>query len=176
MSSEKLIQKYAFDGLYVELTRKCNLRCAHCLCGEPQDVTITPEIIDSLLSQTSSIVHLTIGGGEPLLELNMFEYLLNALERYNVPVLALGFVHNGTICDERVMQIINDYLRRNPLSLFDIEVSADIFHDQERSAKCAEFYKNLAGERCKVELHRGIKSLRHSGRAWGKNRSAEFQL
>lgn len=168
MANKESIQKYAFEGIYIELTRNCNLRCAHCMLGEPQDVTITPEIIDALLSQTSSIARLTIGGGEPLLELNMFEYLLNALERYNVPVLGLGLVHNGTIFNERVMQIINDYLKRNPKSLSKIEVSADIFHDRERSERCTEFYKSLAGERCEVALHRGFKALRHSGRVWGK--------
>ena len=111
MSKEKPIQKYAFDGLYIELTRKCNLRCAHCLLGEPQDVTITPEIIDSFLSQTSSISILTIGGGEPLLEVDMLQYLLDALVKYSIPVLKIGFVTNGTICSDRVMQIINNHLQ-----------------------------------------------------------------
>ena len=168
MTNKESIQKYAFEGIYIELTRNCNLRCAHCLLGEPQDVTITPEIIDSFLSQTSSISVLTIGGGEPLLEVDMLQYLLDALVKYSIPVLKIGFVTNGTICSDRVMQIINNHLQHNLKSLFKIEVSADIFHDRERSERCVEFYRSLAGKRCVIELHRGFEALRHSGRAAGK--------
>lgn len=89
MSKDKTVQKYAFDGLYLELTRRCNLRCAHCLCGAPENTTISKEIIDEFLSQVTAIKHLMIGGGEPLLELDTFEYLLDALERHSVPVFIL---------------------------------------------------------------------------------------
>jgi hypothetical protein len=30
------------SNLCLEVTRKCNLRCAHCLRGNPQRVTMTP--------------------------------------------------------------------------------------------------------------------------------------
>lgn len=168
MSKDKTVQKYAFDGLYLELTRRCNLRCAHCLCGAPENTTISKEIIDEFLSQVTAIKHLMIGGGEPLLELDTFEYLLDALERHSVPVFILGLVHNGTICDKRVMKIINGYLARNPHSQFGLEISNDVFHNQEQSKKCLEFYRELAGERCYVKLHGDIDWLHHAGRAWGK--------
>lgn len=161
-------KKYYFDALYLELTRRCNLRCAHCMCGEPQDVTITPEIIDQFLPQVTAIKRLTLGGGEPLIELDMFEYLIDALERYDVPVFLISVVHNATVRDERVMKIIDKFLARNPLSHFSLAISNDVFHDQAQSKTCLEFYEKLAGERCDVHLHEDIDWLHHAGRAWGK--------
>lgn len=168
MENEKQLKKYAFDGLYIELTRRCNLQCAHCMCGSPQNVDISEEIIDTLLSQTFGITQLSLGGGEPLLAIDKLEYLLNALERHQVPVRHLDFVTNGTICDSRVTQLINDYLERNSLTHCAVCVSSDVFHDIERSKKCVEFYKQFVSPNCEVKLHRDFKTLHYSGRAWGK--------
>lgn len=36
-----------FDEIAIELTRRCNLKCAHCFKGEAQDVDMPNEIIDA---------------------------------------------------------------------------------------------------------------------------------
>lgn len=168
MSEKKKLQKYSFDGLYLEMTRKCNLRCEHCFCGEPQDITITKEIIDTFLSQVSVIGRLTLGGGEPFLELDMIEYLLKALVKHEVPVLSINIIHNGTICDERIMNIFSDYLAHNPICEINLAFSHDVFHDPERSEACLEFYKKIACDRVNLDLHIDIDVLRDSGRSKGK--------
>lgn len=168
MENKKSIQKYAFSGLSIELTRKCNLACEHCMCGEPQCISISHAVIDRFLEQTTAIRHLLLTGGEPLLEVGTLKYILDALEKYNVPVLECGFVTNGTILDEEVLILAKDFLDKNPLSTFSIQVSSDLFHDKEQSEKCIAFYNRLVHDRYSATSHGELSYLRHAGRVNGK--------
>ena len=58
--------KMNLNHLSIELTRECNLHCAHCMRGDVQNVTITPEIIDKLLDNVNAIWKLHLTGGERL--------------------------------------------------------------------------------------------------------------
>lgn len=89
--------KYKFLILYIEITRKCNLKCQHWMRGNAQDLTITPEIIDMLFSQITEIGEIGISGGETMLELDTFEYLVKAIDRHGIKVNRISFVTNGTI-------------------------------------------------------------------------------
>ena len=53
----------------VEITRKCNLKCAHCLRGNSQNISLTKKKIKGMLCHIPKqvdILHLT--GGEPLID------------------------------------------------------------------------------------------------------------
>lgn len=52
-------------NLVLEVTRRCNMCCAHCLRGEAQNMDMQKETIDKLLDQTDSISMVTFSGGEP---------------------------------------------------------------------------------------------------------------
>ena len=52
---ENDFEKLHFDIFNVELTRRCNLSCEHCLRGEAQDINITSEIIDKAFEQIQGI-------------------------------------------------------------------------------------------------------------------------
>lgn len=83
--------------LSVEITRKCNMKCAHCLRGDAQNKTISKEVIDSLLDQINSIGLLTLTGGEPFLEPEMIEYLFTGIIKRKIPILEVGCMTNGSI-------------------------------------------------------------------------------
>ena len=89
--------KLTFEYLTVETTRKCNMRCAHCLRGNAQEVDIDHKHIDNLLDQTEVIGHLDITGGEPTLNLDALEYILNGLCKRGIPLLEFGLHTNGLI-------------------------------------------------------------------------------
>lgn len=38
-----------YNGIHIELTRRCNLACAHCLRGPAQNKTMTREVIGKLI-------------------------------------------------------------------------------------------------------------------------------
>ncbi len=161
-------RKCKFVGLSLEMTRMCNLRCVHCMCGEPQNVTITKAIIDKVLSQITEIDELLLGGGEPLLALDEMEYLVDAISKHRVKVYAIQLVTNGSITDDRVVKIFQRFLAENPDSNVDFGISNDVFHDATQSKKCLEFYKKSLGDRCNVIYHKEINFLHASGRADGK--------
>ena len=48
-------EKIAIDHLLVEITRKCQLRCAHCLRGDAQNINMSHKIIDKLLESVCVI-------------------------------------------------------------------------------------------------------------------------
>ena len=79
MSDYTVPVKMNLKHMMLEITRECNLKCVHCMRGDAQNVTITPEIIDKMLDNINSIEHLTLTGGEPFLHPEMIEYLFDFL-------------------------------------------------------------------------------------------------
>lgn len=55
------------ESLVVETTRRCNMKCPHCLRGNAQRVDMSNEIINKLTSQIDRVISLTFSGGEPSL-------------------------------------------------------------------------------------------------------------
>ena len=55
------------DNIAIEVTRKCNMGCEHCLRGNAQNMDIDFGYIDSFLNDVSSIGTITFSGGEPAL-------------------------------------------------------------------------------------------------------------
>lgn len=55
------------DYLVVEGTRKCNMKCPHCLRGNAQRVDMDTRVADIVTRQLSSIYCITFTGGEPSL-------------------------------------------------------------------------------------------------------------
>lgn len=51
----------------IEATRRCNMKCAHCLRGEPQNKSMPREHLLNFLRQISYISDVTFTGGEPTL-------------------------------------------------------------------------------------------------------------
>lgn len=50
----------------LETTRRCNLKCEHCYCGDAQPYDMSFAVVDQLLNQ-AEINKLRLIGGEPLL-------------------------------------------------------------------------------------------------------------
>ena len=53
--------------LIIEGTRKCNMKCAHCLRGNAQRVNMDNSVADIVTRQVDSIYNITFTGGEPSL-------------------------------------------------------------------------------------------------------------
>ena len=145
MSENNAPIKLRLHHLTVDITRQCNLHCAHCVRGDAQDITITPEIIDKLLDQISAVIRLDLTGGEPFLHPEMVEYLFDGIIKRNITVLTVGTVTNGTVCDKRCadafskmaeyvkkklehIQQANPGLAAPPPSTVGISISRDGFH------------------------------------------------
>jgi organic radical activating enzyme len=85
------------DTLIVEITRRCNMRCGHCLRGSAQRVDMPDDFLYKfcLRNRGTYINALTISGGEPSLVPNKIQTLLNYLKVYNIKIGAFYLVTNA---------------------------------------------------------------------------------
>lgn len=143
--------KYIFSGLEIELTRRCNMACEHCLRGEAQNLTISEKIIDKIFADTENCLQLYIAGGEPLLEPDRLKYLLDKVSK-NWDVLRLEVTTNGSVLDASIVDALESFCR-SPLSpkleeqgfkrKAQLTVSHDEFHVAGECQKALEFYRPL---------------------------------
>ena len=102
-------QKLKFERLLFEVTRKCNLKCAHCMRGNAQDISMSTDIIDRVIPQISVAMHIDLTGGEPMVVPEVIEYLVNSIIEHNVFITSISMVCNGTIMDDRAIRSIKAF-------------------------------------------------------------------
>lgn len=153
------MKKLTFNALTIELTRKCNMTpiCLHCMRGNPQDITIKKDTIDTILKQTIEIGKLLITGGEPTLCLDELDYIYQKLVEYRIPLFSFELTTNGLIYDDRFIDIIKKYSNLiticreidfpndvlPPFMETNVQVSLDKYHNHSEVAKNNfEKYKN----------------------------------
>lgn len=144
--------KIRFESLTFEITRKCQLRCDHCFRGEAQNVDISNEILQSLLSQTYHIETVEFIGGEPFLNLEGLKLFLTYLIEKNIRIDQViiesnGFIKTSEICDilidyyNYILQWNDeqDYIKRKAIYLL---ISADRYHIGYNSYEAYSYYVN----------------------------------
>lgn len=119
------MKKLDINYLYLEITRRCTLKCAHCLRGDCQDVDMSEEILDNALKDVTHIHELDLGGGEPLLVPQIIESIIQKIKMYGIKVDKIYFTTNGTVLTLRVMDIIRKLHEIAPL---EVRLSHDKFH------------------------------------------------
>lgn len=132
--------------VFWELTKRCNLRCAHCRAEASEDdfageldTEQAYRVIDDIAALGSPILVLT--GGEPLYRADLFEIAAHARSRG----LRTALATNGTMIDERIAARIGAAgFERVSIS---IDGSTAASHDGFRGIP-GSFEKALAGARC----------------------------
>jgi uncharacterized protein len=121
------------------ITNKCNLNCSYCIAKKLPKSTMSIEdgrkAIDLFLflSEGCKSIEFTFSGGEPLCE---FEILKELLIYINTRCNELGVFSNyllktnGTICNSRILEIINKY---------EVNVAISIDGDQKAHDTCRKF-------------------------------------
>lgn len=148
------IEKYSLKSLFLGITRKCNLKCEHCLCGEAQNLTISKKVIDRMFEQIENATNITLTGGEPLLAVDMIEYFFRKLKQSQWKPLYIDIVTNGTIKNEKIIDVFADYALYNKNIEFGFLVSADDFHpDIKKQKECIKFYENICRRKKISKIH-----------------------
>lgn len=127
----------------IEITRKCNLKCAHCLRGDAQNITMSKEVIDKIFEDTADCKSFLFTGGEPLLALDEIEYFVDKILKSYWTTSNITMTINGTIRDKRLVDIANKFCKSKEGRTFHILVSEDEFHDNEEGKHTIEFYQKL---------------------------------
>ena len=102
------MKKILYRHAILEITRRCQLKCAHCLRGDAQNLDMSEEIIDAFLEQTAGIERLFFTGGEPTLAVDKMRYVLDQMIDRNIPLYAMEYFTNGVEFPEN----IEDFLIR----------------------------------------------------------------
>lgn len=69
------------QNLVLEITRRCNMHCAHCLRGEAEDKDMDFAVIDRILELADSVQSVTFTGGEPSLYIPAIRYFFEKQKR-----------------------------------------------------------------------------------------------
>ena len=157
--------KFKFAYLGLEITRKCNLKCAHCLRGDAQHLSMKKEVIDKILDSSAGIKEIFFTGGEPFLEPDLIEYVVDQVIERDFECFSMSVVTNGTIMNDngiRCVKALNKFAEWSHRKYGDaaksgINISNDNFHDVSSSNSCMDFYKPYIGEYLDLDLHGEIK-------------------
>lgn len=140
------MMNYKFDGLGIELTRRCNKACAHCMRGAAQNLTMPNETINKIVSNVADVQGIALFGGESLLDIDRVEYLIQKILSSNWTTKNIEVTTNGTICDKRIIDAFEafccGYNGRNAY----IFISDDRFHNPDEYNSAFAFYKPLVDE------------------------------
>lgn len=123
--------KVNFYNLSIEVTRRCNMQCRHCMRGDAQNIDLQLDKIEKILPQISNICDLVLTGGEPSMVPNIMHELLQLFQKYKVNVNNVYIVTNGKdITPEFIMACLEWYLYCDDNELSAVALSQDEFHDE----------------------------------------------
>lgn len=115
--------------LILEVTRRCNQQCAHCLRGHCQAMDMTKETIDAVLDSMESIGSVVFTGGEPTLNLPIIQYFFEEANRHGKLPSCFWLATNGLEHQIELAKILLDwYPLMEEQSLCGVTISVDQFH------------------------------------------------
>ena len=129
-------------NLCIEITRRCNMSCAHCMRGDTEAVDISLRHISDLLRHVRHIHHFNITGGEPSLNVRAIRHILERVRTYGITVNDFYIVTNGSATSRsgefiEACAALYEYQQekeQGPDSGHMLEMSDDRFHDAAEHA------------------------------------------
>lgn len=127
--------------MYVQITTKCNMSCAHCCFaatrkGEHMPLNIFQKALQVAVNRGD---HLTIGGGEPTMHPDFFKYLELAREesrRGNFDIQPFVVTNGKNAKVNRMMDMLEQELEWGQ-NTFSMALSQDQWHDSIEREKVA---------------------------------------
>lgn len=157
-------------NLCIEVTRRCNMSCAHCMRGDAEHVDIPLKHISTLLRHVKYIHHFNITGGEPSLNVRAIRHILSRVRAYGITVNDFYIVTNGSATSRsaefiKACAALYEYQEEKEQdSGHMLEMSDDRFHDAaERAATLAALSPypfSESGDRLKVSSFSGKAAVR----------------
>lgn len=152
MSNQTIIA----DTLMLEITRRCNMCCEHCLRGPAQNMDMSDAIIRQSLQHIQQVNNITFTGGEPSLYPHAMKVALDYCKQHHIPVYGMYVVTNGKEISDEFMHILLDWqLYMKPYALEEygpdetyasgISLSKDIWHEEipEENIELLKIFSNF---------------------------------
>jgi len=125
------MEKLSINNATIELTRRCNMQCRHCLRGPAQNVDISTEYLESFFSKVSYISGLCLTGGEPSLVPEKIREVIRIAKKYDVDIGSFDLTVNGKrVSDDFLVSMIElyNYCSDNETSM--LMLSTDYYHER----------------------------------------------
>lgn len=122
----------SISNLVVEVTRRCNMKCMHCLRGGVQNKNIDLRYIDTLLNQVENINGVTFTGGEPSLYVEAISCFLDRAKEKGINIGFFYIATNGLkINEDFVVACLKLYSYCWEKEMCMVQVSNDYYHAEE---------------------------------------------
>ncbi len=133
------------QDLVIEVTRRCNMRCDHCLRGNPQRKDMDINLVNKLFNKIDSIGTLTLTGGEPSRKPEIIYAIRMACYHFNVSVGSVYCVANGkNVPDDFVNEMYDFFtITAEDRDACQLQMSGDNYHEGANSLHKFELLEDL---------------------------------
>jgi len=165
------------NELVIEVTRRCNMECLHCLRGKAQNLDFDIKYLDRLIcAGVTKISSITLSGGEPTMALDIIYDIRNYLMGKNIEVGGFYVAINGSeVGAEFVREMMEWYLFCENNEISQVQISNDEYHDEsiidEHGIELLSTLK-FVSEKYSEKYPLSYERIIPQGRAldWGQNR------
>lgn len=172
-------KKVNFNIVQIVATERCNLACEHCMRYETdEDVKIYSRdmdrsTVDAFFRNVGSIIMLMFTGGEPLLNMDIIEYVADKIIAEDINVMQFGIITNGTIMNERVVRVFKrlaQHLKKKQITEYHVcilKISRG-YHKNDAQKACDYYTKAFEQYKEYIQVYveeEELHSLSWSGRA-----------
>jgi len=126
--------KLSIYELMIEVTRRCNIVCDHCLRGELQNLDVKNEDITTLLSNFSDIGQIVLTGGEPSLNLSAIKHFISEIKRQDISLGSFYMATNAKIVKPEFLTVLMElYSICEDKEMCQVDVSNDYYHSLQEA-------------------------------------------
>jgi len=119
-------------NLVIEVTRRCNMECEHCLRGEAENVDMDIKHVENLFQKIDYISTLTLSGGEPTLAYKIIDKILETAKNHSVEIGSFYIATNGKhVPDGFLLSLIKLHIYCDDNEISCVNWSNDEYHEGE---------------------------------------------
>ena len=131
-----------FKNLMLEVTRKCNMKCAHCMRGEQQNETMPSDTIQKVFESVSEIEQLSITGGEPSLVPDAIRWIAYYARSNGIKIGSFFCATNAGEYSKEFVDVLNElYAVCTEQNKCILAISTDQFHSKADELALSEYRK-----------------------------------
>ena len=120
----------SIDSLVLEITRRCNMSCEHCMRGEAQNIDMDLSIIDKIFESGAQFSNVTFTGGDPSLYPEAIKHFVEALKFFGRSITYFYVKTNGKHESlEMAIALLELYNLCDEPEYCTLDVSRDQFHE-----------------------------------------------
>ena len=123
------------DSVVIEVTRRCNAKCGHCLRGTAEDMVLRSDYVWDMFDKIDRIGSICFTGGEPSLASDVIMDCLEAAKGCNVEVGSFYIATNAIeVPDEFINAIFQWYMYCDDNEITRVDYSNDRWHPKQTEA------------------------------------------